>query len=85
MEDKQIIELYFARDELAVSATQEKYGGLLSGIALKILGESRYGELSRPKVPIICGLIPAKLSGIRHLTNFATVSPKSVRFMRRYP
>ena len=44
MEDKQIIELYFARDELAVSATQEKYGGLLSGIALKILGESQAEE-----------------------------------------
>ena len=44
MEDKQIIELYFARDELAVSATQEKYGGLLSGIALKILGESQAAE-----------------------------------------
>lgn len=44
VEDKQIIELYFARDELAVSATQEKYGGLLSGIALKILGESQAAE-----------------------------------------
>ncbi len=44
MEDKQIIELYFARDELAVSATQEKYGSLLSGIALKILGESQAAE-----------------------------------------
>lgn len=44
MEDKQIIELYFARDELAASATQEKYGGLLSGIALKILGESQAAE-----------------------------------------
>lgn len=44
VEDKQIIELYFARDELAVSATQEKYGGLLSGIALKILGGSQAAE-----------------------------------------
>lgn len=44
VEDKQIIELYFARDELAVSATQEKYGSLLSGIALKILGESQAAE-----------------------------------------
>lgn len=44
VEDKQIIELYFARDELAASATQEKYGGLLSGIALKILGESQAAE-----------------------------------------
>ncbi len=44
MEDKQIIELYFARDELAVSATQEKYGSLLNGIATKILGESQAAE-----------------------------------------
>lgn len=44
LDDKQIIELYFARDELAVSATQEKYGSLLSGIALKILGESGASE-----------------------------------------
>ena len=44
LDDKQIIELYFARDELAVSATQEKYGSLLSGIAQKILGESGASE-----------------------------------------
>ena len=40
MDDKRIVELYFARDELAVSATREKYGTLLRSIAVKILGES---------------------------------------------
>lgn len=44
MEDKRIVELYFARDELAVSATQEKYGTLLKSIAIKILGESESAE-----------------------------------------
>ena len=44
LEDKRIVELYFARDELAVSATQEKYGTLLKSIAMKILGESESAE-----------------------------------------
>lgn len=44
MEDKRIVELYFARDELAISATQEKYGTLLKSIAMKILGESEAVE-----------------------------------------
>lgn len=44
LEDKRIVELYFARDELAVSATREKYGTLLKSIAMKILGESESAE-----------------------------------------
>lgn len=44
MEDKRIVELYFARDELAVSATQEKYGELLGSIAMKILGDPEETE-----------------------------------------
>lgn len=39
MEDEKIVELYFARDELAVSATQEKYGALLLSVSRKILGQ----------------------------------------------
>ena len=44
MEDKKIVELYFARDELAVSATQEKYGTLLLSIAVRILGDNACAE-----------------------------------------
>ena len=37
MEDKKIIELYFARDNKALSATVDTYGKLITGIAYKIL------------------------------------------------
>ena len=40
MEDERIIGLYFARDEKAVEATEEKYGRLLKKISLNILGSS---------------------------------------------
>lgn len=39
MEDAKIIELYLNRDEDAVSATAEQYGGYLTSIALRILGD----------------------------------------------
>lgn len=44
MEDAKIVELYFARDELAVSATREKYGRLLYSLAERILGEKQDAE-----------------------------------------
>lgn len=37
MEDKEIIELFFSRDERAVSVVKEKYGRLIFGIAFKML------------------------------------------------
>ena len=37
MDDKRIIELYFARDERAIKETEEKYGGLCRYIASNIL------------------------------------------------
>lgn len=37
MEDRQIIELYHARDEAAIGETDRKYGGLCRRIALNIL------------------------------------------------
>ena len=37
MEDSRIIELYFARNEDAISATSEKYGRYLSTVAYRIL------------------------------------------------
>ena len=40
MEDKKIIELYFARDNKALSATVDTYGKLITGIAYKILGNT---------------------------------------------
>lgn len=39
MDDKQIIELYFARDERAIEETRAKYGSLLMKIAHGILGD----------------------------------------------
>lgn len=38
MEDEQIIALYFARDEQAISETEQKYGKLCATIAQNILG-----------------------------------------------
>ena len=37
MEDLQIIDLYFARDEAAIAETDKKYGSFCHGIALNIL------------------------------------------------
>lgn len=37
MEDSQIIDLYFQRDETAITETDKKYGGLCRSIALNIL------------------------------------------------
>ena len=39
MDDKRIIELFFARDEYAISLTKEKYGGYLMSLAFGILGD----------------------------------------------
>ena len=39
MDDKIIIELFFARDEYAISLTKEKYGGYLTSLAFGILGD----------------------------------------------
>lgn len=38
MDDSQIIELYFARDEQAISETEQKYGRFCLRIALNVLG-----------------------------------------------
>ncbi len=38
MDDERIIDLYFARDEAAISETKAKYGRLCYGIAFNILG-----------------------------------------------
>ncbi|MCH5272982.1 MAG: sigma-70 family RNA polymerase sigma factor [Lachnospiraceae bacterium] len=37
MEDWQIIDLYFKRDEAAISETDKKYGGFCRGVAINIL------------------------------------------------
>lgn len=42
--DEEIIELFFSRDELAITSAQEKYGPLLLKVALKILGERSDAE-----------------------------------------
>ncbi len=44
MEDNKIIELYFARDEQAISETDAKYGGLCRSVARNILGNAEDSE-----------------------------------------
>lgn len=44
MEDKSIIELYFARDEQAIAETDHKYGGYCFGIANRILDSKEDSE-----------------------------------------
>ncbi|MBR6771966.1 MAG: sigma-70 family RNA polymerase sigma factor [Clostridia bacterium] len=44
MEDKKIIELFFQRNEEAISAVKEKYGRLFSKIAENILGSASDAE-----------------------------------------
>ena len=44
MDDKRIIELYFARDESAIEETKSSYGKLICSIARSILGTSSYNE-----------------------------------------
>lgn len=44
MEDHQIIELYFRRDERAIAETAEKYGGFCTHIAMNILSVKEDAE-----------------------------------------
>lgn len=44
MEDAEIVELYWARDERAIGQTRAKYGALCHGIALHVLGNARDAE-----------------------------------------
>lgn len=44
MEDKVILDLYFARDERAISETEEKYGGYCYSIANRILNSNEDSE-----------------------------------------
>ncbi len=44
MEDQDIIDLYFARDELAIRETAKKYGRFCEGIAQSILGDRSDAE-----------------------------------------
>lgn len=46
MDDQQIIELYFARDSLAVSETQKKYSAYCNSVARNILNDVRDVEES---------------------------------------
>ena len=44
MDDKRIIELYFGRDESALTETRNKYGKLLYHIAIRILNDAGESE-----------------------------------------
>lgn len=46
MEDEKIIELYFERNESAISETAEKYGNYLYKIAFNILSDNEDSEES---------------------------------------
>ena len=44
MEDKAILDLYFARNELAITETDRKYGGYCFSVANRILSSSEDSE-----------------------------------------
>lgn len=44
MEDREIVRLYFQRDESAIGETRAKYGGFVSGLAGRLLDDSRDRE-----------------------------------------
>ena len=44
MEDNQIIELFFRRDETALTHTKERYGSRLRALAFRILGSNEDAE-----------------------------------------
>ena len=44
MEDREIVELYWDRDEQAITQTQIKYGGMLTGIAYGVLADRMDAE-----------------------------------------
>ncbi len=44
MEDRQIVELYWQRDERAISETDEKYGTLCMSLAVNLLSDRRDAE-----------------------------------------
>ena len=44
MEDRQIVDLYLARDEEAIKRTSEKYGARIRNIANGILGDMQSAE-----------------------------------------
>lgn len=44
MDDRQIIELFLAREERAIAELQQKYGGYCRAIAYRILGDARDAE-----------------------------------------
>lgn len=44
MEDSEIVELYWRRDETAISETEEKYGALCRSVACNILGTAEDAE-----------------------------------------
>ncbi len=74
MDDRSIVELYFARDERAIAETERKYGRLCHGIARRITGNEHdaeecvndvYGGLWQaipPERPHSLGAFAAKLA-----------------------
>lgn len=44
MEDEYIVDLYLRRDETAISATAEKYGGRLTAMSKRITGDDRTAD-----------------------------------------
>ena len=57
MDDKQIIELYFKRDECAIRETQSKYGAFCNRIAMNILSIREDAE-ELPRDPDHPGHVP---------------------------
>lgn len=76
MQDKLIIELYFNRDESAISSTTEKYGNYLFKIAFNILGnEEDVNEVLNDSYLSVWNSIPPN--------NPVTLSSYLVKLVRR--
>ena len=44
MEDEQIVDMYLARDENAISITGQKYGRSLTGLSMKVVDDYGVAE-----------------------------------------
>lgn len=68
MDDAALISLYFARDELAIEATEEKYGAYCHALACRILGNEADAEetLNDTWLHVWNAIPPEKPRHLRH-------------------
>ena len=87
MEDMEIIELYWQRDERAVKESDVKYGRLCKGIALRLLSDSsaelpeRWHQQRNPNLldPSVPEVLEHIRNDIRRMADWSTfVSPERI-------